>query len=175
MLYVPGLQKPVCSVGEGTRETGKAEQWFGYAQGCFACILRGRSRQTGQKGKEEGGFSVPSLSYATFPISLFSVGSNVPDGCRSAGVHAGQQGPAAGSRDWAPAATGLLPVPGALPRRVHACTQARAGTERWGFLAVNASLSGCTENNVIPPWLLVCKARSREKFDVWPSGESNTF
>ena len=94
--------------------------------------FRGRSGQTlAGRGRmrEKGSFSVPSLSYATFLIPLFCVGSNVPDGCRSAGVHAGQQGPAACGWDWAPTATGLLPVPGALPRRVHACAQARAGME----------------------------------------------
>lgn len=103
-----------------------------------------------------------------FLIPLFCVGSNVPDGCGSAGIHAGQQGPAACGWDWAPTATGLLPVPGALPRRVHACAQARAGTERWGFLAGNASFLDCTEKYVVRPWIWVCKARNRERFQSDP-------
>lgn len=110
---------------------GKLNGGSGTGTDALLASFRGRSGQTlARRGRmrEKGSFSVLSLSYATFLIPLSCVGSNVPDGCRSAGVHAGQQGPAACSWDWAPTATGLLPVPGALPRRVHVRTQARAGT-----------------------------------------------
>lgn len=57
----------------------------------------------------------------------------MPDGRGSAGIRAGQQGPAAGGWDGAPPAAGLLAVPGAVPRRVPARAQARAGTEQQDF------------------------------------------
>lgn len=53
----------------------------------------------------------------------------MPDGGGSAGVHAGQPGPAAGGRHRAPPAPGLLPVHGALPGSLHARSQERAGME----------------------------------------------
>lgn len=60
---------------------------------------------------------------------LLFAGSDVPDGGGSAGIHAGQQGPAAGGWHWAPPAPGLLPVPGPVPGSLHARSQARAGME----------------------------------------------
>lgn len=92
--------------------------------------------------------ALQSYLFLTMLSCISCAGSNVPDGCRPPGVRAGQQGPAALSWHRPPLAPGLLAVPGALPRRVHACTQARAGREQQGCLAISTFFLARAENTL---------------------------
>lgn len=117
----------------GGRAQVRWEEWLHHTCRCFTHTLWGRiCAGSGHAAPGGAQWGYVALS------PVFPAGSDVPDGCGSAGVRARQQGPAARGRHRAPPAAGLLPVPGALPRRVHARTQARAGMEQWGFLPVSA-------------------------------------